>query len=163
MSDPIRVNGNLLSWGSIKVKADGQVWHGFTSITYADKRERVMGFGTGRHHGARGRSAGKYTTEDSKLGGSTSTVQLLRKHLATKSADGKGYGNSLFSVVIQYVEPGGSEEPLTVELEDCVIVGNSTSNEESADPLKEEITVSVMRIRRNGLILWDEESGEGAV
>lgn len=156
MSDAIRVNGNLLSWGSIRAKIDGSLYHGFTSVTYADKRERTMAYGMGRHHAPRGRSAGKYSTENTKLGGPTATIQALRAALARKGG-GTGYGNVLFDIVIQYVEPGSSDEPLTVQLEGCVLVGNSTSNEESPDPLKEEVEISVMRIRRNDLILWDED------
>lgn len=157
MSDTIRVNGNLLSWGSIRVKAiNGQLWHGFTSISYADKRERTMAYGMGRHHGPRGRSAGKYTTENAKLGGPTATVQAFRRDLA-QLAGTTAYGNVPVTIIVQYVEPGSSDEPLTVELEDCVVVSNTTSNEEGPDPLKEEIELSVMRIRRNGLTLWDDD------
>ena len=37
--------------------------------------------------------------------------------------------------------------------------GNSSSDEESPDPLKEEIEIDAMLIRRNGLVLFDASQG----
>lgn len=158
-ADQIRVNGNMMSWGSIIVKIDGQTFHGFTSVSYADKRERVLGYGMGRHHGPRGRSSGKYSPETSKLGGPKESHLQLRKMLAAKAADGRSYGNVVFEVVIQFVEPGSSDEAQTVELEQCVYIGSSSSHEEGPDPLKEETEIQPLRIRRNGLTLWDDNAG----
>lgn len=155
MSDEYRVNGNMLSWASIKVKVASEVFHGFTSISYGDKRERAFGYGMGRHHAPRGRGAGKYSTEAVKLGGPTRTMQALRETLAAQAADGVSYGNTEFEINVQYTEPGSSDQPMNVVLERCVLVGNTTSNEESPDPLKEEVEISTMAIRRNGLTLFD--------
>lgn len=157
MSDQIRVNGNQLSWGSIVLKLDQDVFTGFTSISFADKRERVKAYGQGRHHAPRGRSRGKYTIEPVKLTGWKGSVQIFRKQLAARSADGKSYGDVEFQVIVQYVE--ADETPLTVAIERCVWAGNSSSDEESADPLKEEIEIDAMLIRRNGLVLFDASQG----
>jgi hypothetical protein len=155
--DSIRVNGNQYSWGSIKAKLDGVPYFGFKGITYADKRERVKAYGMGKHQAPRGRSRGKYSTENSKLTGPKSSIQLLREALAAKSSDGVSYGDVEFEVVFQYVER--DELPITVQLERCVIVGNSSSEEEGADPLNEEIELDVMKIYRNGLTLFDSSEG----
>lgn len=157
MSDQIRVNGNILSWGSIKMKFGGEPFFGFTSVQYADKRERVFQWGMGKHHAPRARSRGKYTPEPGKLGGPKSTIQALREFLAAQSADGASYGDVHFDIVIQYVE--ADDLPITVELEDCVITGNSSNEEENPDPLKEEIEISYMKVRRNGVVLFDETEG----
>lgn len=159
MSDQIRVNGNLMSWGSLIIKVQGQTFHGFDSISYADKRERAFGYGTGRHHGPRGRSSGKYTPENSKLGGSKDTHQRFRMLLASLSIDQRSYGNVVFQIVCQFIEPGSSELPQIVELEDCVYIGSSSSHQEGPDPLKEECEVQPLRVRRNGLTLWDDNAG----
>jgi len=155
MADQIRVNGNLHSWGSITVKAGGSRYYGFDLVSYADKRERVKGYGTGRAHVPRGRSSGKYTVEPVKLRGPKSTMAALRADLAAQSPDKKSYGSVEFEIVVQYVEPGSSELPICDELSRCVYVGTSTSHEESADPLKEEIECDCMLIRRNGLSLFE--------
>jgi hypothetical protein len=42
-----------------------------------------------------------------------------------------------------------------VQISGCVITGNSSSDEESPDPLKEEIEIDCMAIRRNNLTLFD--------
>jgi hypothetical protein len=158
MADTIRVNGNQLSWGSIIVKIDGERIYGFTSISYADKRERVKAYGMGRHHAPRGRSRGKYTVEPVKLGGWKGSVQALRQALADRATDQTSYGDVEFEIVVQYVEPG-DEFPIQADIERCVWVGNSSSEEEGADPLKEEIEIDAMLIRRNGLTLFDASQG----
>lgn len=153
MADPIRVNGNLYSWGSIVFKVDGERFTGFTSINYADKRERVHGYGMGRHHAPIGSSSGKYSPENVKVTGYKHAVQALRKALAAKAGDNKSYGNIRFPGVVQYIEP--DEEEITVELDRLVWVANSAADEENPDPLKEDFELQPMLIRRNGLQLFD--------
>jgi hypothetical protein len=155
MADQIRVNGNQHSWGSIVCKIDGDRYFGFTSINYADKRERVKAYGMGRHQAPRGRSRGKYSTDPVKITGWKGSIQSLRDALAAKSANGASYGDVEFEIVVQYIETG--ENPITVEIGRCVWVGNSSSEEEGADPLKEEIELDCMTIRRNGQTLFDSE------
>lgn len=156
MADEIRVNGNQHSWGSITVKVDGDRFFGFTAISYADSRERVKAYGMGRAQAPRGRSRGKYATEPVGLTGWKGSVQQLRQALAD-AGDGESYGDTIFQVVVQYVED--DDTPITVELEDCVFTKNTTSDEEGPDPLKEEIEIDCMRIRRNGLVLFDNSEG----
>lgn len=153
MADPLRINGNMVSWGSIVLKIDSDRYVGFTSISFADKRERVKGYGAQRHQAPRGRSRGKYTIDPVKLVGWKSSVAALRDALAKRSKDGVSYGDVEFEVVVQYVEDG--EIPQTINIERCVFSSNSTSDEESADPLKEEIELDAMLIRRNNLVLFD--------
>ena len=157
MSDPIHVNGNQHSWGSINVKAYGEVFTGFNKISYADKRERTKAYGMGRHHAPRGRSAGKYSTENVKIGGPIASMQALREGLARLAPDKVSYGNVVFEVVVQYVE--ADEIPIHVVIERCVYVGTSTSNEENADTLSEDAELDCMLIRRNGLTLFDSTKG----
>jgi hypothetical protein len=111
----------------------------------------------GRHQAPRGRSRGKYTPGAGKLGGPPSSIQALREKLASKAPDGDSYGNIEFLLTVQYIDDG--ERPILVELQQCVITGNDTSNEESADPLKEEIEIMPMRVLRNGKTLYDKSQG----
>ena len=156
MADEIRVNGNQHSWGSITVKVDGDRFYGFTSIGFGDSRERVKAYGMGRAQAPRGRSRGKYATEPVTLTGWKGSVQQLRQALAD-AGDGESYGDTVFQIVVQYVE--ADDTPITVELEDCVFTKNTTSDEEGPDPLKDDIEVDCMRIRRNGLVLFDNAEG----
>jgi len=157
MADKKRINGNLISWGSIKVKVDGEVFYGFTSLSYGDKRERVKHWGMGKHHAPRGRSKGKYSTEPTKLKGPKGTMQELRAALAARASDGRSYGDVEFEIVALYTE--SDETPQKVEIERCVMVGNTTSEEESPDPNFEEVEIDCMLIRRNDLVLFDESEG----
>jgi hypothetical protein len=158
MSDDIRINGNSHSWGSIILKIDNELFTGFTAISFADKRERVKGYGMGRHQAPTRRSRGKYTVEPVKLTGWKSSVAIARQELASRSRDGKSYGDYTFQIVCQYIEEG--EIPLTVEIDRCVWVGNSSSDEESSEGLKEEIEIDAMLIRRNTFTLFDGELGQ---
>ena len=153
MADPIRVNGNQLSWGSIRCIIDGDSFTGFTAISYSDKRERVKAYGMGRHHAPRGRSAGKYSTEAVKLTGWKGSVAALRQQLALRAADQTSYGNVEFTISVIYSEP--TEPNVDVLITGCVISTEASSEEESADPLKEDIEIDCLAIRRNGLTLFD--------
>jgi hypothetical protein len=153
MSDAIRVNGNQLSWGSIRLILDTQPFFGFTAISYADKRERVKAYGLGRHHAPRGRSSGKYSTETVKLTGWRSSIAQFREALALRAPDQISYGNVEFMISVMYSEP--TEPNIEVQILGCVWVGNTASDEESPDPLKEDIEIDCMSILRNGLALYD--------
>lgn len=156
MSDEIRVNGNAHSWGSITIKAASQQFTGFTEISYADSRERAKGYGMGKHQAPMRRSRGKYSVENPKLKGFKASIQQLREDLAAQG-DGTNYGDVEFLVVIQYIETG--DKSITVQLGRCVIVKNSSSESEGADPLQEEIELDCMWIKRNGKTLFDSSSG----
>ena len=66
--DQVRINGNVYSWGSLTVKVGGERWYRLTSISYADKRERVKAYGQAKHQAPTGRSRGKYAVEPVKAG-----------------------------------------------------------------------------------------------
>lgn len=158
MADKIRVNQNIYSWGSISLKVADEDFHGFTMIKYGQKRTRTKIWGTGKHHAPRGRSRGKYETTDGGLKGPKSTIQALREKLASLSADGVSYGDVEFMVVANYVE--ADESPITVELFQCVISTEDTSEEENPDPLQEEIGLDYMYVKKNGLTLFDNSDGQ---
>jgi hypothetical protein len=156
MADAIRVNDNQYDWGSIVIKVDGDEFYGFTAVSHSQKRERSKAYGTGKHRAPRGRTRGRYSAEG-KITGWKSSIQALRKKLAALSADGKSYGDAVFQVVIQYIE--ADEEPITEELVDCVIASEDASHEENTDPLKEEVGIDIMYIKKNGLTLFDNSDG----
>lgn len=155
--DPIRINGAQVSWGSIKIKIDGETFTGFTSLSYGDSLEVAVAHGMGKHQAPRGRSRGKYVVEPVKLGGPPSSMDALRAKLASKSPDGQTYGFYEFQIVAQYVEDG--EPPMTTEIESCRYVKNVNSREEGSEVLKDEIEISAMMIRRNGRTLCDSSEG----
>lgn len=157
MADTLHVNGNQVSWGSLIFKLNNDIYRGFTAISFSDKRERVKAYGMGRHHAPRGRSSGKYTIEPLKVTGWKSSVQALRRDLAAASG-GTGYGDIEFNGVLQYIE--ANDDDMVVEFERLVWMSNTTSDEESPDPLKEEFELDCMYIRRNQLVLFDASGGE---
>lgn len=153
MADPIRINGNTFSWGSIAVKLGGQVFTGITKIGYGDKRTRSKSYGMGRSHAPRGRTRGKYEIDPVTFEMHLGSAKELRAALAQQSSDGKSYGDAVFQISVQYVDEG--EQPHTVEIEDCVWVEDSVSHDEGPDALMATVTCDAMRIRRDGLTLFD--------
>jgi len=149
MADQIRVNGNLVSWGSIIMKIDGERITGFSSISYGDSRERTKGYGQGRSQGPRGRSRGKYTTEVVSVTGFNDTIEEVRLLLS----DGNNMGDTEVEIVVQYIE--GDNAPVTDVIEQCVLTKNASNPQEGADALTQDIEFDCMRIRWNGRTLYD--------
>jgi hypothetical protein len=158
MADSVRINGNIYSHGSMVIKVDGERFQGFTSITYADKRERTPVYGLGKHHAPRGRTRGKYTVENTKLVGPIDTMMKLRDALAAASFDGVSYGDYEFEIVVQFIEENSNQTPHTVVLESCVYVGTTASNEEGTDANTEEVEIQPLKIKRDNRYLFDATS-----
>lgn len=158
MSDLQRVNGAGVSWGDLVFKVDDEEYYGFTSVAFGQKLETVFGYGMGKHHAPTRQSAGKYSTEPIKVTGYVGAVQALREALARKSPSGKNYGKVRFSGVLQYISEG--EAPITVEFFGCRFTEETNSHEEAPDLLKEEFTLTCMRMKKNGLALYDDSEGE---
>lgn len=154
MADEIRVNGNTYSYASTILKIDGERYWGITSMSYGDKRERVHGYGMGKSQAPRSKSKGKYTVKPTKLVGEKATIQAIRDQLAAKSSNGKSYGDVSVPIFLQYVEDD-QPDPITIEILDCTVEDDDSSNENNSDPSKDEITFLPMRIKRNGLTLYD--------
>lgn len=156
-ADEVRVNGNILSWGSIILKVNGERFYGFKSISFGHKRERVKQYGMGAHQAPRGRSRGKYTIDAVKLSGPPSSFEALRQTLADLGPDGISYGDTEFQIVVQGIE-AGSQRALLIEFEDCVIAAEQDNWEENGDPLNEEVEIDCMKIIRNGKTLFDSST-----
>lgn len=150
--DTVRVNGNQIAWSSVKLKIAGASYYGFTSIEYADGVEKTYAYGMGRHHAPRGITRGKYTPEPLVITMFTSSAGALRKDLADK-AGSRGIANQPVAIMLQYVEP--DDAVVSVEFLDARLVKNESSNEESAEALSEKLTFMPMRIKRNGIALYD--------
>lgn len=147
MSDEQRINGNMYSWSSIFFKVEGERYYGIKSIGYGDSRERVKGYGMGRSHAPRGRSAGKYQPDPVTVTLEKETARALREKLAASASDGRSFGNVEFEVVVQYEE---SDKQITDEIFGCVWTKTAAKGEESADPLYEEVEFDCMGIRWDG-------------
>jgi hypothetical protein len=148
MSDAIRVNQNVLSWGSITAKLGGVRYTFFRTVSYGDKRERTFQYGAGVDHSPRGRTRGKYSTEEGKLGGAKAGVRQFLLDLATKASDGETYGDVEFDVIVEFFE--NDELPCTDKLYRCVVTGVNSSHEEGPDGLEDELTLSYFEVTRNG-------------
>jgi hypothetical protein len=82
-----------------------------------------------------------------------SAYELL-KELAAKSADGKSFGNVTFQIHLDFIEDDQSHD---ADIVDCQITGVDDANQEGADPLKTDLTIMPMYIRRDGLTLFEND------
>lgn len=152
MGDTVRVNGVQISWSSVKLKIAGTPYSGITAVEYADGVEKAFAYGMGRHHAPRGVTRGKYTPEPFVLTCWASTAQAIRSDLNAK-AGARGISNVPVAIVLQYVEK--DDAVITIEALDATLTKNEASNEEGPDALSEKLTFLPMRIKRNGVALYD--------
>ena len=157
--DDVRINGLQISKASAILKLDDEQVHGWVSCKYADGSETAYAYGAGRHQGPRGRTAGKYTPEPVAIVFHKSTAKALRQRLAAKSVSGRSFGTVTFNGSLQYVEP--DDDTVTVLFEGLRLTKISSSDEDSADASSDECEFSVMRIKRDGLVLYDDRAGAG--
>jgi hypothetical protein len=157
MPDAIRVNGNLLSFGSISVRIGGEPFTGFTAIDYGDKVVVSKGYGLGPAQGPRGRTRGRYETDEVKLTAHRDSAQALITALSLRSLNGLSYGTVQFQTVVQFIELGNV--PMTVTLDRCRIVGVTETNAEGPDPAMTDFAIDCMAIFRNGKTLFDSSRG----
>ncbi len=154
MSDVVEVNGVQASWGSISAKVDGDRYFGITEITFGDKLETVFAHGMARHQAPRGRSRGKYTTDEGKIKLFVGSAKALREALAA-AGNGDSYGLTQFTLEVQIVEASSNEPPVDTVLFDCRLGAITNTFTEGNEALQEEYTFSCMRIERDGLTLYE--------
>lgn len=150
--DRKRINGNVYSWGSLVAKAGGNEFNGIVGVKYSVKRTRVKQYGTGRHQKPRGRTRGKYEPNASMTLVRGTSADFIN-FLARAAEDRMSYGDTPFHLTIQYVED--DETPMLVEIFDCVIAGEDSTDDEGNESLKDEFELDVMEIRKNGATLYD--------
>lgn len=155
--DDLRVNGNLIGWGSHIFKVDGDRVIGVTAIAWDQTRERAYGWGMNRAHAPISATAGKYTPGVVKLTMYKHTADALRARYAAAADDGVSYGNPRLDSFLQYVE---GDKVSTIDFEGAAITKDGGSDEENPDPNKEEWELQVMRIKVNGLTLYDSSEGD---
>jgi hypothetical protein len=157
MPDAIRINGNLYSYGSVRVKIDGEPFTGLTTIDYGDKLVMAKGYGLGVAQGARGRTRGRYETDEVKLTAYRDSAQALIASLSLRSSNGLSYGAVTFQMILQYIELGNV--PINVVIDRCRISGVTDSNSEGSEALMTDFSIDCMAILRNGKTLFDSSRG----
>lgn len=153
MSDSILINGFTYSWSSVMFEANGDIYTGIKAISFADKIEEGKGYGLGRSFGPVSRTAGQYSCEDGKVTMRLDSWQAFSVALGQLSLIGS-FGAAEFHGSVQWVEPALGA--VTRELERCRVIGVSSSAEQNTDEATVELTISMMRIRYDGLTLFAE-------
>ena len=162
MADLERVNGNVISWGSLVFKVNGVRFRGFTEISFGEKLESVLVYGMGRHQAPQGGTAGKYTPDMVKVKGRFASVNALKRQIASLSPTGRSYGAVRFTGTLFFVEPGIVGQPgesHRVDFAGLKWAETSLSNTEGADPTQPEFSLQALAIREDGLVLFDDSEG----
>lgn len=153
--DTLNINGKLVSWSHSVLSFDGDEFRGLTSIAWDETTEVVFGYAMTKDHAPVGQSEPKYVPGEIKIKGKIHAIAQLRDWWAARAADGKSYGTVIVPNTMLQWDLGAGAPEQTVEWRDLSWGGNSNSNEESADPREEEITIRYQRCLRNGKTLYD--------
>lgn len=142
----MNINGNEFSWSSVMLRIAGQKITGFKAVKYSDEIE-----GRDPVYGAsvipKGRTRGRYKVGDCSMTLYLSDFKTLIARL------GNGYGQVEGELVVQFREGSDFHEHV---LERVRIGGADHSSEEGTDASEVEVSLSVMRIRRDGKYLMTE-------
>lgn len=157
----LSINNKLVSWSHTRLTIDGDRFTGFTSIAWDEKREDAIGYGATKDHAPIGYSDGKYTPGEIKIKGPVHAIAQLRDWWAAKAADARSYGDVILPNMNMQWDLGEGQPEQTVEWRDLRWASNNNSNDESADPREEEITIKFLKCKRNGKTLYNssEETG----
>lgn len=153
----LNINGRLVSWNHTRFTLDGDLFTGYTSITWDESVEVVMGYAATKDHAPNAWSGGKYVPGDLKIKGKVHQINELRAWFAAKSDDGRSYGPNnvqISSAQLQWDMGDGTPEQ-SVEWETIIWTGNSNTNDENPDPREEEIVLKFLKCKRNGFTLYD--------
>lgn len=156
MSDSIRVNGNLLSWGSGGIKIDSVRYFGIKSISFDEAIEQTLIYGMGRHHAPRARTRGKYVPSTLKAVIEVNTVKIMQAALAAQASDGRSFGTVEFETFLEAVE---IEQTYTAEFNRCKWQKTSAAWEEGTDAWYQECEFNFFTVQQNGLTLFDSTEG----
>lgn len=142
----MNINGNEYSWTSVAMRLMGVKTTGFKAIKYSDEiegREAVYKASPV----SKARTRGRYKVGDCSLTMHLSDFKTLINRL------GSGWGEAEGEIVVQFREGSDYHEHV---LERVRLGGADHSNEEGTDAAEVELSLSVMRIRRDGLYLMNE-------
>lgn len=136
-------NDIVSSFVDIRLKVDGAELVGYTNVSFGDKIEDEMVYGSSRT--PIGRTRGKYSTEDGTLTMYHNTFVDMLARL------GDGWGDKRFEITEQ-IDLGGGQFSTTV-VEGCRFKGANGGGEEGVGALTRELPFSFMRIKRDGKYL----------
>lgn len=151
-----RINGNLHSHASIKLKAGTTLITAFKSITYGDKIERSMAHGADPSFAPIGRTQGKYTADQVVAEIEKGQADELRSALAQLSANGKSMGSVEVEIVVTYETP--SRSLITDTIQRCKLAANAAKDDDGGDALYDTLTFDPMTILWNGKTLFEERA-----
>jgi hypothetical protein len=156
MSDSIRVNGNLLSWGSGGIKIASDRYFGIKEISFSEALEQTLIYGMGRHHAPRARTRGKYVPEVLKVVMEVNTVKTVQAALAAQAADSRSFATVEFEVFLEGVE---AEQTYTAQFNRCKWQKTGASWSEGPDAWYQECEFNYFTVVQNGLTLFDATEG----
>lgn len=140
------INGVTYDWHSIEVQAKGVATPEIKEISYKEAGKRTKVFGTPRN--AVGRTGGKSEPEGS-------ITMFKAQWEKFKLELGNGFGLVEFDILVNYSEPG--QDIVTDELIGCTIEDVEHSPSQGDDPIETKLTLSVMRMKHNGLEMFIED------
>lgn len=150
-----RINGNLHSHASVKLKVGTTLITAFKSITYGDKIERSMAHAADPSFAPIGRTQGKYTPDQVVAEIEKGQAAELRSTVANLSGT-KSFGSVEFEIVVSYETP--ERQLITDTITRCKIAAVAAKDDDGGDTLYDTLTFDTMGIKWNGLTLFEERT-----
>jgi hypothetical protein len=143
-----RVENKTYDHGSTIVRIAGVLYDGIRTYTFAQKRNRGVVRGQGRSRAPKAKTKGMVDMGELSINVDRQDAERIREDLAQRGGS-DSYGDPEFTVTIQVSEPG---LPTRIdEFIGCTYDDESGgSDENSVDPLVEDIKFSYREAKRNG-------------
>jgi len=146
-----RVENKTYDHGSIEIRIGGIKYDGVRSYTFSQKRTRGIVRGQGRSRAPKAKTSGMVDVGELSINVDKQDALRIRQDLALRASD-VSYGNASVTITIQATEPGLPNH--VDEFTGCTLDEESGgSDENSVDPLVEDIKFGFLEMTRNGLKL----------
>jgi hypothetical protein len=133
---------------------------GISALSYSEKRERKMVYGSRRDGTPLGITNGRYSVDSISMTMLRSSFQRLAELLTPLGLG--SIGDARFPIIATYSEPLASlSGVLPITIAGCRITGIKDSYQEGTDELSTEVEMMAMALTRNGLRLWSVVNGIG--
>lgn len=149
----VTINGKTFEASGCRLKVAGMPIKGWKSAKYSDKRTRSKVKLMDKSLAPVDLTQGEYNADQITLEMLKQTVQALRNRIALLSTDGTSFGQVKFNGSLQYTQIGLPSQ--NDEWIGMMWSGNDGAVSASPDPLYESVTFDVMKLKWNGVKLYN--------
>jgi hypothetical protein len=150
----VTINGKAFEASGCRLTLAGMKIRGWKSVKYGDKRTRGKITLVDKSLAPVSMTQGTYDGGQVTVELLKQSAQALRVRVATLSLDGRSFGEPSFNGSLQYTQKGLPSQ--NDEFTGLSFAGNdANATAPASDPLYESLVFDVLKLRWNGLKLWN--------